>query len=160
MLQNRKGFTLIELLVVIGIVGILLSITIVAINPARQFKLANDTSRSAGINSIGSAISQMLVDNKGSLPFSVSTLDDTPALTSIKSATSPMQNLCYILTGLSATSTASAINYIVKLPTDPTTGAWTSCADFNTGFELSINSTGRFDINAPSAELTSISVSR
>jgi prepilin-type N-terminal cleavage/methylation domain-containing protein len=33
----QKGFTLIELLVVIGIVGILLSITLVAINPARQF---------------------------------------------------------------------------------------------------------------------------
>ncbi len=42
-LQQQKGFTLIELLVVIGILTVLLSIVLVAINPARQFSQANNT---------------------------------------------------------------------------------------------------------------------
>jgi prepilin-type N-terminal cleavage/methylation domain-containing protein len=36
-----KGFTLIELLVVIGIVVILMTAALVAINPFRQFAMAN-----------------------------------------------------------------------------------------------------------------------
>src|SRR3989344_1242012 len=38
--KNNAGFTLIEILVVIGIIAILATIVIVAINPARQFAQA------------------------------------------------------------------------------------------------------------------------
>ncbi|MDQ5951176.1 MAG: hypothetical protein QG639_453, partial [Patescibacteria group bacterium] len=41
-LRSKHGFTLIELLVVIGILAVLLAITLVAINPARQFAQANN----------------------------------------------------------------------------------------------------------------------
>ena len=162
MLQKRKGFTLIELLVVIGIVGILLSITIVAINPARQFKLANDATRSAGVNTISSAIAQMMVDGRGLLQVSLGT-NIPNTLTGLSSGNATMVSLCRILTGTdSINTTLTAQAYIPKLPVDPGSGySFTSCASFDTGYEISVNSTtGKMIINAPRAELTSISVTR
>ena len=60
----KNGFTLIELLVVIGVLSILLVITLVAINPARQFSKANNTARRSDVNSILNAIHQYAADKK------------------------------------------------------------------------------------------------
>ena len=46
----KKGFTLIELLVVIGILAVLLTIVLIAINPGRQFAQANNTKRRSDVN--------------------------------------------------------------------------------------------------------------
>ena len=68
MLKNlQKGFTLIELLVVIGILGILLAIVLIAINPAAQFAQANNTARTNDVNTILNAIHQYGADHKGVL---------------------------------------------------------------------------------------------
>jgi prepilin-type N-terminal cleavage/methylation domain-containing protein len=106
--NREKGFTLIELLVVIGILAILLAITIIAINPARQFGQANDTKRRSDVNAILNSIGQYTASNGGNLPAPVSGLAaNTP--TDFSSGTS-LAPLCALLTP----------TYIPALPTDPT----------------------------------------
>ncbi len=67
-LVNRKGFTLIELLIVIGIITILASAVIIAINPGEHFKRAREATRDAHANSIVNAVYSFAVDNDGVLP--------------------------------------------------------------------------------------------
>jgi len=74
----RKGFTLIELLVVIGVLAVLLTITLIAINPARQFAQSNDTKRRSDVNSILNAIHQFGADNRGILPAGLAQVAATP----------------------------------------------------------------------------------
>ncbi len=64
-INKKKGFTLIEILVVIGIIAVLATIVIVAINPARQFAQARNTQRESNVNTILNAIGQRIADNKG-----------------------------------------------------------------------------------------------
>ena len=64
----RKGFTLIELLLVIGIIAILASIVIVAINPTKQLGDARDAQRRSDVNTILNAVYQYAIDNDGDLP--------------------------------------------------------------------------------------------
>ncbi len=70
-MRKRTGFTLIEILLVIGILAILSSVVIIAINPARQFAQARDTQRSNNIKTISDAVYQYLIDNKGNFPEGV-----------------------------------------------------------------------------------------
>lgn len=108
-LKYNKGFTLIELLVVIGILAVLLAITLIAINPARQFSQANDTKRSSDINAILNAVGQYSADNKGNLTaLSI----PTAAAAVIGSDTVGGEvDLCTIL----------VTQYIAALPVDPLT---------------------------------------
>lgn len=98
---ERSGFTLIELLVVIGILAVLLAITLIAINPARQFSQANNTKRSSDVNALLNAIDQYAADNKGALPTGITTtvanISDTGA------------NICDAL----------VTKYLAALPVDP-----------------------------------------
>lgn len=150
-MRNRiKGFTLIELLVVIGIVGILLTITLVAINPARQFALANDTGRKQGINSISSAVAQIIIDNTGVMPAAA---DPGSVYKAFSSADASLQSLCQGITGLASVTKAGSQTYMSKLPIDPRTGTFTSCTDFDTGYSIRVQS-NRVYVKAQMQETT------
>ena len=63
--MNKKGFTLIELLIVIGIIAILASAVIVAINPGQQFAAARDATRNSHINTLYNGFLSYQHDNLG-----------------------------------------------------------------------------------------------
>ena len=71
--KKSKAFTLIELLVVIGILAVLLTIVLIAINPARQFSQSNNTKRRSDVNAILNAVHQYAADNRGTLPAGIGT---------------------------------------------------------------------------------------
>ncbi len=142
----QKGFTLIELLVVIGIVGILLSITLVAINPARQFRLANDAARASAINTFSSAVTQLILDNKGVVPTNMSQLQGATYYSvwsnyNSANVSNAFHSLCQYLTGVVSLNTAVGVqSYISKLPVNPGSGfSYTSCTDMNLGYSMKIS---------------------
>lgn len=146
---HNRGFTLVELLVVIGILATLLAITLIAINPARQFSQANNTQRSSNVNSILNAIHQYAADNRGALPAGITGTAQNISETGA--------NIC----------TDLITQYMAALPQDPSVGGAniTDCSvgsAYNTGYTVVKSATdNRITVTAPSAELgISISVTR
>lgn len=149
--QNKltKGFTLIELLVVIGILAILLAITLIAINPARQFGQANDTKRKSDTTAILNAIDQYSASNTGNLPSDFTSIA-TGSATELNNSNFP--NLCSQL----------VTTYISALPVDPSvpgssnttpngSAGISSCSTtpWDTGYQISKDSSNRITVYAP-----------
>ncbi len=157
---ERRGFTLIELLVVIGILAVLLAITLIAINPARQFSQANDTKRASDVNAILNAIDQYAADNKGALPDGIPDTDTGAAVIGSDQTTTPPQaDLC----------SALVTQYLAALPVDPLTNNGTPVSDcaqvggYDTNYTV-VKSTAdnRITVTAPATEIAAqdISVTR
>ena len=155
-----KGFTLIEILVVIGIIAILAAVVIIAINPARQFAQARNSTRTANVSAILNAIGQSIADNKGQL---TGCLAGIPVV-----ATTPATLTSSVGLKISSGGTASDVDlscltptYIPALPFDPGTGttaagSWTSSTSYDTKYNVfSDTSTGgRITVFAPTIELS------
>jgi prepilin-type N-terminal cleavage/methylation domain-containing protein len=140
--KSQKGFTLIELLVVIGILAVLLAITLIAINPARQFSQANNTKRRSDVNAILNAVNQYMADNKGALPAGITGVDQEISDTGA--------NICAALVPL----------YIAALPVDPQTNngiaiTEAGCAGvYNTSYSIIQNApNNRITVTATTVEL-------
>jgi len=142
-LLKRSGFTLIELLVVIGILAILLSIVLIAINPARQFAQANNTKRRSDVVTILNAVSQYAADHKGVLPAGIAALTAGAAPTEIASGgAGGVGDICTDLT--------VTVQYVPALPSDPkgpANGAQiTNCAAYDTGYQVARDASNRVTI--------------
>ncbi len=135
--KSQKGFTLIELLVVIGILAVLLSIVLIAINPARQFGQANNTKRQSDVGAILNAVGAYSADNKGQLPAGITTTSQAVS----KAAADICANL--------------VPTYISALPTDPSlnTAAITDCSSsYATGYTIIKDANGRVTVTAPTTD--------
>jgi type IV pilus assembly protein PilA len=142
-----KGFTLIELVVVIGILAVLLAIVLIAINPGKQFRQANDTKRRSDVNALLNAIGQYAADNKGSLPAGIPVVPAAALKISKAGA-----DICALISP----------TFISALPIDPSlTGeAITDCTStYDTHYTVVQDSNARVTVAAPDAS-TVISVMR
>lgn len=139
--MRSKGFTLIELLVVIGIVAILATIVLVAINPARQFATARDTARRNDLYQILNAVHQYAVENNGQYPSQIQTnnwLDiGNCGVSCLNLDQEPPDGLVPI--------------YIPAIPFDPQTGDEVTGT---TNYVLARESDGRLTATATSSEIT------
>ncbi|MDE2001441.1 MAG: prepilin-type N-terminal cleavage/methylation domain-containing protein [Patescibacteria group bacterium] len=153
---SQSGFTLIELLIVIAILTVLFAITIVAVNPARQFSQANNTQRRSDVSALLNAVYQYAADNRGALPAYV----NSSSTQEIGSSTGS----CAITCG-ATTTVATCLNldptlvptYLAAIPYDPNQSNASS-----THYAITKSTSGnRLTITACDAELSeTISVTR
>ncbi len=136
--KRYEGFSLIEILVVVALIIILATITIVAINPGKNFRDTRNAQRSSDVNSILNAVTQYTTDGN-TLPAGILACDNAgvPQASKIGTGTGNID-----LTVL----TAGEADYIVSIPTDPTDGT----AE-DTGYTICTVGT-RVQIAAPNAE--------
>jgi len=147
----NEGFTLIELLVVIGILAILMGIVLIAINPAHQFAMANNTARRNAVAQILSAVGQYEAEHNGALPpklAAIAASAGTPPVPAPTAISSTGVDLCTDLI-------KGTVQYIPSFPQDPTNNNGvdiTDCASYDSGYTISYDASKRVTVYAPGAQ--------
>ncbi|MCX6716438.1 MAG: type II secretion system protein [Candidatus Taylorbacteria bacterium] len=142
-IKTEEGFTLLEVLLVIGIIAVLASVALVAINPNRQFKLARDSQRVSNVHTIVNAISQNMSEHGGIFSCGSSTYVLPIVATPIKTGGEGDIAQCLIP------------QYISSMPFDPVGGKFLSEAEYDTKYSIFLDSNGRVVATA-TPELASV----
>lgn len=130
---SQKGFTLIELLVVIGILAVLLTAVLIAINPVRQFQKARDSQRHNDVLAILNAIGQDMADNKGTFNGPAIPVGVGNAVVISKANF----DACSVLMP----------TYISSLPANPPAAPITDCSlAYSTGYFIYQDASGRITV--------------
>lgn len=135
--KNAKGFTLIEILVVVALIAILAAITIIAINPARNFADARNTQRSSDVTQILNAITQFTSEVGNSL----SGLTGGATVPDCDASTGPTSIQLGTGTGNLDLTAELVPTYLVELPRDPSTGT-----EEATGYAVCVAGSGRITV--------------
>ncbi|MFA6459069.1 MAG: type II secretion system protein [Candidatus Paceibacterota bacterium] len=157
--NKKRGFTLIEILVVIGIIAILAAVVLVAVNPSRMFKMARDSQRTSNVNAILNAVSQNIAEHKGKF---ICVGEDfqlpTDSVTIVRNKTSSDTLLIYP----GDIAKCLVPDYISSLPFDPSKVGthYTDPTDYDTGYFIGIDATGRITASSTGELVASIVVTR
>lgn len=154
-MRNADGFTLVELMVTIGIVAILMSIVLIALNPEKQFKSAREAKRMADVSVLLNATWQYIVDNKTQEVIPKDNISRYIAAGTYKGkwdfsadpVPTPSINLCEVLVP----------SYSANIPSDPSLETEvTDCDNFDSGYMLTVSPSGRVIVSAPFSEIQPI----
>ena len=143
--RMQRGFTLVEILVVIGVIAVLLSVALIAINPNQHFIDSRNSQRRSNVTAILDSIYAYQAANEGSLPASLQGTIDTPTIIGSDTASGEI-DLCADVVPA----------YIADLPRDPESGELTgdTCTDddYSTGYTILKSDSSRLTVTAPDAE--------
>lgn len=147
--NKQQGFTLIEILVVIGMIALLATIVIIAINPARQFALGRDTERTSHLNTILNGVGQRMSDNKGLFRLSTDV-----TCTAAMDLPTPMATTTIASSGGIDLRPCLVPTYMSEIPVDPSIGSPWNGSTYNTGYSIARDSNGRVHVYATTTELS------
>ena len=140
--NNENGFTLVRLFIIIVILMIFSAVTIVVIDPGRQFSMTRNDQRRDDIGIILNLMHQVNVDSQKPLECTADQLPEN--LTVIKSSDGYDVCPCLVPT------------FLDKMPYDSQKGFYNSCADYDSGYRIMRNSNGKVTVDAPGAEIDDI----
>ena len=168
-MQDRsQGFTLIELLIVIAIIGILVAVIFVALDPAQRIRQARDAVRQNDVGEILSAVKLYQVDNVEHLTSiqALSTGDVYMIVNGMTTGCDNHNDQC--TTGVTGDthcvnfSQLISTGYVGELPVSPPGEVvWddaNSNGDAGSGYTLSIDSNGVVFIRACEDEATDVEI--
>lgn len=123
---------MIEILIVMGLITILASVVLVAVNPLRQFAQARNSQRISNVNAVLNAVGNRLAENRGIFT------NDTTCTTPIPETAALMSRGDYDI------RSCLVPFYLSELPIDPTRGSNTcttpSCTgpgeNYDTGYTI------------------------
>jgi len=151
-----KGFTLIELLIVITILATLLVVVFAALNPSARLKAARDAKRTSDVDSILTSIHEYIIDNSGSSPAGLSTVQQQLGTATTGCAIS--SGGCTVTATSCLSLTTPLIKYLSSIPIDPTTATYNAGT---TGYSAVQDSNGIVTVRACGTEgTTNIASSR